>query len=635
MLTAQEVYAQIKALETQFQVPADYATVDVGTYDVSSGKFTGLTSRKFTDPEPVAHKPRDRPVDKPGSFMGETWRESHIDPKTWKRTTTIIPAPKVGFAPVLLKFHVVAPSGSMWCVRAQGKTYNAQQGQTELLVNIWDCNRIGWTVQVSGYTPYSDQIMIQRPLTPLVGAGVFKIPVIPLAVVYAPVPDSNGYSEATYSKSHAIGCTTGFTFSRESGTTTPQADHEYTSGAAMKTIIEEVASELHKNPSAQAQGLATVLSTIASLLGSMSATQTVQEESSSGLTLNWNVSAAQTVTAPANGGPGVGDGVYFLHDVMFVWIAHHGCWTFAPMFTAANISALSVKYIRDHIDERSNIGISRDSAQLLLSLDPMTTLGPSDPLPSDRFVTYINELRVGGGLKYSVEFRESSEQAFTTATRKVTTSVEDWQTGSFLKLLIEPKTSEMTETIGSETTTTESDEVACTFSVGTDIDEVVVCKVWKDTLFNTFAFTYPPITEFPRNYYFGRILDQMGKPVVHCQVDASIAGERFTTFTNHSGTFTFSSPSMLTGIVKIWVKGQPEKAMRIVKTSRPASIAQGNAILTVKDGSIIRGANRDLYKLQNGLKLRLQPSERLGEGNSHRSIQLWEGASELIPVQNS
>ena len=100
-----DVYNQIKSLESIFTPPADYVTIDVGTFDAATGAFSGLITTIETDPEPLPHGPNQKPLNPKPHFVGQTWLSVTID-SNWLQTVTSIPAPKVGLAPVLLKFSI-------------------------------------------------------------------------------------------------------------------------------------------------------------------------------------------------------------------------------------------------------------------------------------------------------------------------------------------------------------------------------------------------------------------------------------------------------------------------------------------------------------------------------------------------
>src|SRR5690348_13488095 len=105
MNTYLDLFNQIKGLEPVFQVPANYVTIDVGTFDAASGAFSGLKTSVFTDPEPVEHGPGQHPHNPAPHYQGAEWVSVTIR-QNWRMTVTTTPAPKVGLAPVLLKFSV-------------------------------------------------------------------------------------------------------------------------------------------------------------------------------------------------------------------------------------------------------------------------------------------------------------------------------------------------------------------------------------------------------------------------------------------------------------------------------------------------------------------------------------------------
>src|SRR5437660_54255 len=52
-----QIYNTIKGLESGFPLPQPRGEINVGTFDASTGKFTGLTSTTQVTTNPITHKP--------------------------------------------------------------------------------------------------------------------------------------------------------------------------------------------------------------------------------------------------------------------------------------------------------------------------------------------------------------------------------------------------------------------------------------------------------------------------------------------------------------------------------------------------------------------------------------------------
>ena len=67
-----DLYSQIQSLESVFTLPIPYVTVDVGTFDASTGQL-GRATVSETDPEPMEHLGGQHPVNAPLHFSGNFW----------------------------------------------------------------------------------------------------------------------------------------------------------------------------------------------------------------------------------------------------------------------------------------------------------------------------------------------------------------------------------------------------------------------------------------------------------------------------------------------------------------------------------------------------------------------------------
>src|SRR5208282_2020627 len=99
-LTPEQLYQLIKEYEAEIPIPAPFVTIDVGTFDAATGKFTGLTTLVITDPEPLEHEPGQPPINPAPRFEGAEYVTVSIDAR-WRETVTREPAPVVPVAPVL------------------------------------------------------------------------------------------------------------------------------------------------------------------------------------------------------------------------------------------------------------------------------------------------------------------------------------------------------------------------------------------------------------------------------------------------------------------------------------------------------------------------------------------------------
>ena len=364
-VTADSLYQLIKQFESTFPLPAPYVTVDVGTFDAAAGTFQGLTTTVDKDPEPLEHGPNQHPVNPAPRFVGTGWRSVTIDAH-WRQTITIVPAPKVPLAPVLLQFRIKNAATS-WSVTVGGFTTSAPACQASISVSIWDRTTVSWSIR-AGASTYSDKLMIQRPAG-LPGAGAFTIPVIPVAIIYAPPVDSLGKSVATYGVSDTVGTTVSYDFSTDSSETVPKMDGAFTDFNEFKNGLDVVSQALGLMGDMTASK---ALSSISSDLGT--ATQTEQTGTVEGNGSSLTVTTTKTQNISSNtkgGGPGVGDVIVYYKNMRVAWAYQDGQLQLCPFgHTYATVTAA---FLQNNL---STLGISSSDQQNLLSLDPFVAGGP-------------------------------------------------------------------------------------------------------------------------------------------------------------------------------------------------------------------------------------------------------------------
>ena len=179
-LTPEQLYQLIKEYEAEIPIPAPFVTVQVGTFDAAAGRSPALQRRSSSatgrSPGTTFRRPASR--DPSTSPIRSTRRG--------RETVTRVPAPVVPVAPVLLQFNVTNFTGP-WSVTVDGYTTNAAAGQASVSVNAWDITAHNWTLQ-AGAGGHQDRLSSSAPEHP--AAGGFTIPLLPVAIVYAPPADS-------------------------------------------------------------------------------------------------------------------------------------------------------------------------------------------------------------------------------------------------------------------------------------------------------------------------------------------------------------------------------------------------------------------------------------------------------------
>jgi hypothetical protein len=542
-LTPDDLYAAIKQWEGTFPLPAPYVTVDVGTFDAAAGTFTGLKTTVEFDPEPIEHQPGQHPVNPAPRYAGVRWVEVTINAQ-WQRTITSVPAPKVPLAPVQLNFSV-ANTSAAWSVTVNGKTTTVPSGQTTLNVGIWDLDHAAWTVQ-AGASSYHDTLRIQRP-GPIPATGGFTIPIIPVSIIYAPPADSLKLSTGSYGAGDTVGTTMSYEFSTDTSDTVPTTIPQFAGASLLKGYLTLMSKVLGDSTD---EGK--VLAGISDQIGTLSSSTTTGdiESYASQITVT-DTSSTTFTTNTAGGGPGAGDEIAYLKNVMIIWMYYEGQLQLVP------ISATGVTVTAQHLQGNPE-GISADDQARLLALDPFVAGGPFAALPADRFIVpdgVSPHVEYGGGLTVDHKYSVTRSTVTTTTDKKYTTDTSSWEPGPVLKML---GFGDRTQVTASQTNAT-GDQVSSTVTLDANLaagpDDYFAVNIWFDQLFGTWAFQQVPVAPTPLLSGSGAV---PGETVL-----LQAGNETYMTVADKNGHYTFRNSTIPKGIAKLTVGS---------KTPRPSTV---------------------------------------------------------------
>lgn len=566
-VTADTVYEIIKSFENQFTPPGPYATIDVGTLDVDTGTFTGLKSKSVTDPEPIAHGPHDHPRNPPPRYEGTEWVSITID-NQWRRTIHSTPAPKIPLEPAFLRFSITHATSDAWSVTLNGTTRTAEPGDTSLAVNGWDSEILNWTITANGKS-YSDTLRVQRPAGDLTyGAlGAFTIPVLPVAVVYAPPADSKGQSSASYVEGETVGSSVTFSWSQDTTTT---VDSGWSGGSVWEDFLKVMAVKLPSTASLLTTALYNVGNEFLEAgLSDKNSTGT-SDSTQTKLTFTESTSTGISTSASA-GGPGSGDLVHYYHNVKVGWAYFNGELRLCPFDSI--YAAYPAKVLHD---DPASKGLTPEDAQMLLAFDPFVSGGPDAALPADRFEQRTT-FEYGNGAKIHVTDSVQRSTSEDTTHVDSTTDTTSWNLGPIVKFIFGA---------GTQTTTTVKVSNATGESVSTSIsldatlasgpDDSFIVTVWYDHLFGTFAFQQLQPASSARLQGSGA---QPG-----AEVSLVSGGRAFVTVANQQGEFAFFAPTIPDGDATLNVgnaTGQPVKV-----GGKTAPIGPGSVVTHVPGGNM-------------------------------------------------
>jgi hypothetical protein len=553
-LTSEQLYQLIKEYEAEIPIPAPFVTVDVGTFDAAAGTFTGLTTQIITNPEPLEHEPGQRPTNPAPRFEGAEQVMVTIDAQ-WRETITREPAPIVAVAPVLLQFNVTNTTDP-WSVTIAGYTTNAAAGQTSVSVNAWDRTALQWTLQVGGAS-HQDRLIIQRDVS-IPAAGGFTIPVLPVAIIYAPPADSAKKSTASYAQGNTVGTSITYDFSTDTSQTVEPA---FADGSAFRAFLGVVGTALGiaatGDPSAAAADAAASkdITSVLALLPSdtMTEQEGVATDDSSTVTLTYSSTSTIGTTA-AGGGPGVGDTIVFFKDVLVAWAYDGGSLQLCPMgWTETVVTASQVQ------GNPGLVGIATSDQQLLLSLDPFVAGGPFAQLPEDRFTVPPGvqaSIEYGGGATWIQAYTVTRDQRSLSSQKSYTTDTNTWSPGEILQMFGMGSSKNQTTTT---VTTAAGGDISQTVTLSVNLvsgpADNFVLTIWYDNLFGTWAF-------------------QQVQPVGQAVVSGSGAapgavvnlesGSRIhATVADAQGHYEFHAPNIAPGKAQVFVGNNPPTTVEV------------------------------------------------------------------------
>jgi hypothetical protein len=508
--TPQQAFDQIKALETQGVIPspAATATIHVGAFNVQTGKFAySIPTANIVWFENLGRGPNGKPI------------------PPLKHTTTV---GKIGVNAVdLILTFSVSPANSTFTVQVGSKTVSINTPPvlqpkgviaTTLHSLTIDLGSFVSTPRVAGEEPgilvnmwsgsvsASIRLDIERP--PLVSAGAFNIPALPIALVYAPPPGAQNRNYAEYSTSSSISTKVSTSFS--SGTSDKTAD-AYTKVdflgktssivAGIQGLIvafDETAAFVKQLGGAITLGL----NVLSGFIDDTTTSTTDISTAANGHDLITTDSDTSTIGTPVGLGPGVGDKFVYLRNVKVAWViangqisytvlGHDGIRGFPAQVLVADLGAISSS--SGTVTSGPVTSLDEVSLHTLLSLDPFIN-NPSPFLPSPRFVPNDPPSASGNGTDPNGDFFIVKHDVSTVDTATQTTSsvkITDFKPG-WLNALFGDQADHQEDTLifTSAVQTTTDQQVSATvhFFAGPN-DPPYIVGLSFDRMFGTFVFT--------------------------------------------------------------------------------------------------------------------------------------------------
>jgi hypothetical protein len=534
-----QAYSAIKALEANFPLPTPVATLRMGTFNAATGTYNGIKSTLQRSDELF-------PVD-----------ENLPDPQPKPQLVLVPPEVTLNGVHVVLEWEVINGVAS---VTANGVQVSSTASNKIIAVNVGTAHFVEWTAR-SGNRVVRDKLFIQRP--PIIGAGAFTVPALPVTVVYEPPSRPNAERQpnnrATYAVTTAIGNTVRISVSTAESATT-DVESVITTPQQISSTMRSLASVAGGlGLSSVKSALNGIASAVDGAFGGVTATQAEGTSVTSESELGVLVQEGESISTGQNdGGPGEGDVIHFLRNARLVWLANGGGITLALLGYDAKATR-TARFLRDNLDEPEVTGLDRDTAEALLALDPFVVGGPEMALPAARFV-HVDTYEVNGadlGRQFSITLSQSDLQAQT----RTTTCVTDMRAGAlaFLGLgVVEDATITTTMTHSHSTTLTASQTVAVSADLVADSDELYAVAVSYDRVFGTFAFQPAPI--LARAVLSGIAKKPTGQPYPHALVTVMAGGRRYSTRADAQGRWAFHTPGISAGELT-FVLGKSRKTL--------------------------------------------------------------------------
>ena len=409
----------------------------------------------------------------------------------------------------------------------------------------------------AGTASHQDQLIIQRNVR-IPAAGGFTIPVLPVAIIYAPPADSAKKSTATYVQGNTVGTSIIYDFSTDTSQTVEPA---FADGSAFRAFLGVVATALGiagTGDSSAAKADAAASKDVTSVLALLpSDTITEQEglttDNSSTVTLTYSSTSTIGTTA-AGGGPGVGDTIVFFKDVLVAWAYNGGSLQLYPIgWTEAAVTASQIQ------SNPGQVGIAASDQQLLLSFDPFVAGGPFGQLPEGRFTVPAGveaSIEYGGGATWNQQYTVTRDVKSLSSQKSYTTDTNTWSPGEILQMFgMGSSKSQTTTTV----TTAAGGDISQTVTLDVNLvsgpTDNFVLTIWYESLFGTWAFQQvQPV---------GQAVVSGSGAAPGAVVKLESGSKVHATVADAQGHYEFRAPNIAPGKAQVFVGNNPSTTMEV------------------------------------------------------------------------
>jgi hypothetical protein len=338
--TPSDAATQIRQIEDSgaFTPPTPHADFTVGTFDASTGSFTGTKTRDVCQ----------------------------YDPEFREIVCTEGSPPQVTVNGVHVGFTVRWSNASGYVtVTVNGKSKTVPSGNGRATVEIGRAREAYWSI-VTNSRSFGDAVIIKRPS--MLGAGVFTIKALPIGIAYEPPQDPGQLNNNRYTRVTTTATTLSSSIQTSSSITVPKAssrDSYISMASALGSAVGGTAGSAFKQ--------------IGSIVGQTQSDVTTSQTSGSTTSINVQLVNARSCTTGDHIGPGGGDKIVYLKDARVVWL-DDGKQTYLSLLGSNGSNCVSVNALKNGTSV-----FDAATAQSLLTVDPLTSGGPNMALPTSRY----------------------------------------------------------------------------------------------------------------------------------------------------------------------------------------------------------------------------------------------------------
>ena len=567
---ASALYSAISAQTANFPIASNDVTITIGTIHADDS----LPETTFTIPSqttsgvcPPPNPPGRRPniVPHKGARLSISSANAITPYLCFVKTTSTLTAINIHHLTIRIlidKWASADPRLTSLTVALGNLTQTVSRGTAEV---DFDGDALSYDVNGVATVDFTTTSMLKFESTldvvrPVTAAGAFVIPVLPVALVYAPPTDPNKQNSNVGSHSVSTSLTTSLSFSRQNGTTVPITAN-YSDVTALASDMNGLASILSLTGNPAAMGIGKALGTVSSLLGSSTATSTstMFVGSQKGFTTSNASSLAITVNS-SQGGPGDADTFLYYYDVDAVWYAKQNQLYLAILGAGGGGHAIvqNTNELRNALQslngqppgaKDSTTHLDAPSIQALLSIDPFAIGGATSTPAGPRFVPAGLGTGLGSG-----PFTVGASTTQVTASHSVvaqdqnsagtTTTIVHSDTAGVLSMLSfagiavpTTETLQMQTSVSSLTSTSVGQTASQAFNLSSDGVHSYTTQIYYDTAFDVFAFQNVANLD-PQMEVAGVISNSDGTPIQDEMLIVNFGGKTYLTKTDSKGKFS-------------------------------------------------------------------------------------------------